>query len=508
MAKSISGRNRLNSDELQYPLVKAQQAHWLLGLLLLPCLAPAQPEVTFEFESMFGEFGFYTTTVPPNQIPPPGFSAPTGVDWLRESQLIVADRGNRKLQSCDDQGNCSWIGIDGQNSGQFLTRNNAGTFDLPHGIEVNKEGKFAVADEDNHAVQFCNELGECQYKGDDSSRDNDPSSQLGRWRSPADVAFDSENRIHGLDTGNHRIQMLRPEDLFVLNTYMGQGSGLGEMNNAQGIAIDAQDRIIISDTGNHRIQVCELVGRIPECTAFGQQGATVGRFRDPVGVEVDALGRIWVADTGNHRIQVCDYVGNCVAFGEFGEGEGQFDSPHDMAVHPSGRVAVVDTNNNRIQLFRTESAFGINAGINDAWFNPLTPGQGYFITVFPVIKKVFLANFTFDVAPPESLQAAIPRSLAQSRQAAIFGAEEQRWVTAFGDYSGANAVLDVELTTGGVFNSIAPAPAQIPGYGTFLLEFTDCNNGSITYDFPALELSGVISITRLAADNIALCNEL
>lgn len=32
--------------------------------------------------------------------------------------------------------------------------------------------------------------------------------------------------------------------------------------------------------------------------------------------------------------------------------------------------------------------FQINAGLNDAWYNPLTNGQGFFITIFRPLEKV------------------------------------------------------------------------------------------------------------------------
>lgn len=42
----------------------------------------------------------------------------------------------------------------------------------------------------------------------------------------------------------------------------------------------------------------------------------------------------------------------------------------------------------------------INAGLNDAWFNPDTAGQGFFITVFPQTGKLFLAWFIYDTERP------------------------------------------------------------------------------------------------------------
>ena len=448
--------------------------------------ALAQPEVTFEFENMFGQRGFYDGSSGTNNIPPEGFASPTGVSFQSHERLIVADRGNLKLQSCDLQGDCFWIGGDGGSGGMGASRAQRGTFDLPHGVETNSQGLIAVADEDNHWVQLCDGTSSCIFSGGSGSAQAEPSGALGHWAFPQDVAIDSQDRVFGLDTGNSRIQILRGDDLLFRGVFMTAGSALGQISNARGIAIDAQDRVIISDTGNNRIQICDTDAI---CTAFGG-------FNAPVGVEVDSLGRIWVADTGSHRIQVCDYQGGCVAFGSFGTGEGQFDGPMDVAVHPSGKVAVVDSNNHRIQIFRTEPGFQINAGLNDAWLNLATPGQGFFITVFPVLGKMFIAMFSYDTERP--LEGT----------PAILGEAGHRWVTAFGDYAGDEAVLDAELTEGGIFDSGNPPVTQTPGYGTFTLKFIDCNTLTLAYDFPTLGLSGVINLTRIATDNVALCEAL
>jgi len=47
-----------------------------------------------------------------------------------------------------------------------------------------------------------------------------------------------------------------------------------------------------------------------------------------------------------------------------------------------------------------EATFEINPGLNDAWYNPATNGQGFLITVFPELKQLFLAWFTFDIERP------------------------------------------------------------------------------------------------------------
>jgi L-ascorbate metabolism protein UlaG (beta-lactamase superfamily) len=144
---------------------------------------------------------------------------------------------------------------------------------------------------------------------------------------------------------------------------------------------------------------------------------------------------------------------------------------------------------------RAQSKFEINAGLNDAWFNPATPGQGFFITVFPDSGQMFLAWFTYDTErSPESVTA-------------ILGEPGHRWLTAFGSYSGDSAVLDTELTSGGVFDSAIPAVSQVTD-GTVTVEFSDCENGLIAYDIASLTLQGVIPISRIALDNVPGCEAL
>ena len=139
--------------------------------------------------------------------------------------------------------------------------------------------------------------------------------------------------------------------------------------------------------------------------------------------------------------------------------------------------------------------FMINAGLNDAWLNTETLGQGFFITVFPEISSIFLAWFTYDTErPDESVTANL-------------GEPGHRWLTAFGPYSGGTSVLSVEVTSGGVFDSPTPEVEQT-GDGTIVLDFFGCNDGLITYNIPSANLAGFVPIERIASDNIAACEDL
>jgi hypothetical protein len=119
------------------------------------------------------------------------------------------------------------------------------------------------------------------------------------------------------------------------------------------------------------------------------------------------------------------------------------------------------------------------------------------IAVFPEIKQLFLAWFTYDTErPPEDVIAHL-------------GEPGHRWLTAQGPYEGDTANLTIFLTAGGVFDAATPpAVTDLDGYGTMKLEFAGCNAGLVTYSIPSLGLSGEIPIERIVLDNVALCETL
>jgi hypothetical protein len=141
---------------------------------------------------------------------------------------------------------------------------------------------------------------------------------------------------------------------------------------------------------------------------------------------------------------------------------------------------------------RQDAVAIINPGLNDAWFNPDTPGQGFFVNVFGDSGNVFLAWFTFDANRPAP------------EVTPTLGAPGQRWLTAFGTFQGAQATLDVSNTRGGRFDRPDPVPAS-ETVGRLTLGFEDCAAGTVAYEFPELGLAGEIPIRRVADDNTALC---
>jgi len=142
--------------------------------------------------------------------------------------------------------------------------------------------------------------------------------------------------------------------------------------------------------------------------------------------------------------------------------------------------------------------FVMNAGLNDAWFNPITEGQGFFITVFPNLNYVSLAWFTYET------------DLPVEGDMANLGWPGHRWLTALGPIQGDTAVLNIDIATGGLFDTTTDVQHTDPpgSDGTITLTFSDCASGLVEYDIPSIDRQGSVPIERVAGDNIALCEAL
>jgi cyclophilin family peptidyl-prolyl cis-trans isomerase len=142
--------------------------------------------------------------------------------------------------------------------------------------------------------------------------------------------------------------------------------------------------------------------------------------------------------------------------------------------------------------------FVMNAGLNDAWYDPDTDGQGFFITVFPELNFVSLAWFTYDTElPPDGATANL-------------GDPGHRWMTAGGTIDGDQAVMDITISRGGLFDTSTEIQRTDPpgSDGTITLTFEDCGTGLVEYDITSIDQQGTVPIQRVVDDNIALCEVL
>ena len=194
-------------------------------------------------------------------------------------------------------------------------------------------------------------------------------------------------------------------------------------------------------------------------------------------------GTIWGLSHNGDNWQTTELAQTGFSITSFGQGE-------DRSVYVSGQ-------GNGIYLISDgdvvpeEKGIAINPGLNDAWFNPDTDGQGFFITVFPDLGFVSLAWFTYDTELPGEDDTS------------NIGDPGHRWLTALGSIDGNKSRMDITIASGGIFDT--PTEIVRMNDGTIILSFSDCSSGTVEYNIPAIGRQGAVPIQRVASDNITLC---
>jgi hypothetical protein len=322
---------------------------------------------------------------------------------------------------------------------------------------------------------------------------------------PTRMKIGSDNLLYVLQAGgNNRVRR------FQLNgTFVDDFTNLG-LARPLGMDWDSEGNLYVSSYDGQLVR------------KFNQNGIDQGNF---IGSNLTGPTNIWFHHNGD--LMVSDYDAGVVrGFSSEGLYKGDYivglSQTEGVAFLPNGNILLGNGGTSSVEQFTTfgiyinsiipsqsggliqpnavivrqdpDWEFEINAGLNDAWFNPATVGQGFLITVFPDQEQMFVAWFTFDTQrPPEDVTA-------------ILGGPGQRWLTAQGPYSGSVANLTIYLTEGGVFDSNTPPATTDPdGYGTMTIEFADCSEGLVHYEITSLGISGNIPIQRTALDNEPLC---
>ena len=85
-----------------------------------------------------------------------------------------------------------------------------------------------------------------------------------------------------------------------------------------------------------------------------------------------------------------------------------------------------------------------------------------------------------------------------------------RWLTALGSIDGNQVFMNIDITSGGLFDNVTPVEHTDPpgSDGTIILTFDSCNSGTVEYDIPLINRQGIIPIVRVADDNIVICEAL
>lgn len=262
------------------------------------------------------------------------FNQPHKVN-VRGTKVIVADKGNNRVQVFDLNGNfLSKYGTAGSGQDNLM---------LPYEAEFDSLDRVYIADSNNYRVMRRSAaLAYLTQWGTNGSG-------AAQFNLPVGLAVDRVNGwVYVADRLNHRISKWTIAGGHLLN-FGSNGSGNGQLSNPYDVYVGA-GCVYVADTGNSRVQKFDSAGGY---LAQWNGSAGGGTFTYPYALTVGADGSVFVADTFHHLIKKYTASGGYLtAFGGPGTSNGVLQYPSGVAVDDSGRVYVSDTDNDRIQRFR------------------------------------------------------------------------------------------------------------------------------------------------------------
>ena len=140
---------------------------------------------------------------------------------------------------------------------------------------------------------------------------------------------------------------------------------------------------------------------------------------------------------------------------------------------PSGETGDAVAYFDDAYLQRADGGGLINERLSGSWFNPSTPGQGFFLDISPEINLFFGGWFTWTDVPGQI-----------------------DWMTVQGGYSGNTAMVPIYRSRGGAFN--APAAVTSEAIGVAEFSFDSCTSGQVRVEFVGDPNVIVIPLQRIS----------
>jgi len=184
----------------------------------------------------------------------------------------------------------------------------------PGGVAIDRENRFLyVADTGNDVVdvfdadsfKLLRQIGKPSRKHEQT----DP----GTFSLPEGVAVDKDGNVYVTDTFNDRVEIFDADGEFI-STFGKNGDGPADLERPKGIAVDCDGHIWVVDAAQNRVKVFNQQGRL--LIYFGGQGYYPGQFMGPWGIAIDQSNRVIVSETFPGRVQVFRYVTDAQAAAE------------------------------------------------------------------------------------------------------------------------------------------------------------------------------------------------
>ena len=301
------------------------------------------------------------------------FNTPSGVAWLPEGSVVVADRANHRLRKVSADGVAATLSgsvaglIDGPAAGA--------RYNTPVDVDADSTGRMVIADLGNQRIRLLDKGVVSSAAGSAQGFLDGPVSQA-RFSNPYGLAFSPGGAVYVADYSNNRVRRI---NLSAGNVVTVAGNGTAGWTDGTGasavlngpIALDvAKDgTIFVADYTGHRIRRITPAGQVTTVAGDGTAGYVAGqglkaRLYYPWGVLALPTGDVLVADSYNHRIRaispdgnVTDFAGSGIAGYANGDAAGaRLYYPRGLTAAPQGLVIIGDAGNHRIRTAQATEA--------------------------------------------------------------------------------------------------------------------------------------------------------
>lgn len=211
---------------------------------------------------------------------------------------------------------------------------------------------------------------------------------------PESVAFDSQGRLHFVDSPSHQVFRIEPDGRLALvagNGNRGYGGDAGKavdarLHNPADIAFDADDNLYIADVYNHRVRRVTPSGTIETVAGTGTVGysgdggpARNAELNHPWGLTIAPISNdLLIADGENHVLRRVDANGIITTIAGTGEqgysGDGgsalqaRFDVPQSLVFGCDGSLFIGDEHNHAVRVLRADGTVDTVLGNGELTF--------------------------------------------------------------------------------------------------------------------------------------------
>ena len=210
---------------------------------------------------------------------PGEFHYPYGVSYLNDTEVLIVDHFNDRIQQVDIQTGTVMKSFGECGAGK-------GEFKNPYDVCLDDEERIVVTEWGNNRIQVMSKKGESILTFGDSGPE--------KLKHPTSC-FPNKNMFLVSDGSNHCIKAFHQSGNF-LYKFGKRGNQDGQFDYPCGMFVDSYNNLLLCDCNNNRVQQFSLDGRFT--------GKSVTKIRDPTAITKSPDGRILVTSTVTKKVFV------------------------------------------------------------------------------------------------------------------------------------------------------------------------------------------------------------